>query len=47
MIHRLPELPYPLNGLAPRISAETLEYHWVLAAVRKCGILTGVSMWVG
>lgn len=28
MIHRLPELPYPLNGLAPRISAETLEYHW-------------------
>jgi Fe-Mn family superoxide dismutase len=28
MTHRLPELPYALNSLAPLISAETLEYHW-------------------
>ena len=28
MTHRLPELPYDLNSLAPFISAETLEYHW-------------------
>ncbi len=24
----LPELPYPLNALAPQISKETLEYHY-------------------
>jgi Fe-Mn family superoxide dismutase len=24
----LPELPYPMNALAPHISAETLEYHY-------------------
>src|SRR5262245_44476048 len=28
MLYRLPDLPYPPNALAPRISAETLEYHW-------------------
>lgn len=28
MTHRLPELPYPIDGLAPRISGETLQYHW-------------------
>jgi len=28
MIHQLPDLPYPVNALAPRVSAETLEYHW-------------------
>jgi Fe-Mn family superoxide dismutase len=26
--HKLPDLPYPKNALAPRISAETLEYHY-------------------
>lgn len=26
--HTLPELPYPLNGLEPYISAETLEFHY-------------------
>jgi Fe-Mn family superoxide dismutase len=26
--HRLPELPYAKDALAPRISAETLEYHY-------------------
>jgi Fe-Mn family superoxide dismutase len=25
--HKLPELPYPENGLEPHISAETLKYH--------------------
>jgi Fe-Mn family superoxide dismutase len=28
MVHKLPELPYSLGALAPRLSAETLEYHW-------------------
>lgn len=28
MEHKLPELPYPQNGLAPFVSAETLEYHY-------------------
>lgn len=28
MTFQLPELPYPLDGLAPYISQETLEYHW-------------------
>ncbi len=28
MEHKLPELPYPQNALAPNISAETLEYHY-------------------
>jgi superoxide dismutase len=27
MAFKLPELPYPLGGLAPHISAETLEFH--------------------
>jgi len=26
--HKLPELPYAKNALAPHISAETLEYHY-------------------
>ena len=26
--HQLPELPYPLDGLEPMISRETLEYHY-------------------
>ena len=28
MEHKLPELPYARNSLAPHISAETLEYHY-------------------
>ena len=28
MSHELPALPYALNALEPRLSAETLEYHW-------------------
>ncbi len=28
MEHKLPELPYALNALAPHISKETLEYHY-------------------
>ena len=28
MEHKLPELPYPRNGLEPHISAETLDYHY-------------------
>jgi superoxide dismutase, Fe-Mn family len=28
MEHKLPELPYAKDALAPNISAETLEYHW-------------------
>ncbi len=28
MEHQLPPLPYPLDGLAPTISKETLEYHY-------------------
>jgi len=28
MEHKLPELPYAMNALAPHISAETLEYHY-------------------
>ena len=27
-IHKLPELPYPLDALEPDISRETLEYHY-------------------
>ncbi|NRA65005.1 MAG: superoxide dismutase [Fe] [Pseudobacteriovorax sp.] len=27
MAFSLPELPYPMDGLSPHISAETLEYH--------------------
>ncbi len=28
MEHKLPELPYPKDALAPSISAETIEYHY-------------------
>jgi Fe-Mn family superoxide dismutase len=28
MEHTLPPLPYPMDALAPRISKETLEYHY-------------------
>ena len=28
MEHKLPELPYAKNALAPHISAETIEYHY-------------------
>lgn len=28
MEHKLPELPYALDALAPHISKETLEFHW-------------------
>lgn len=28
MTFELPQLPYPLNGLEPHISKETLEYHY-------------------
>ena len=28
MAFELPDLPYPLNGLEPHISQETLEYHY-------------------
>lgn len=28
MLHELPKLPYELDGLAPFISRETLEYHY-------------------
>ena len=28
MVHQLPTLPYPIDGLAPYISQETLEYHY-------------------
>lgn len=28
MVYTLPELPYPKDGLAPHISAETLEFHY-------------------
>lgn len=28
MEHKLPELPYPKNALAPYISEETMEYHY-------------------
>src|SRR5262245_46279330 len=28
MLYRLPDLPYPPNALAPRLSAATLEYHY-------------------
>lgn len=28
MEHKLPELPWPKDALAPHISAETLEYHY-------------------
>ena len=28
MEHKLPPLPYPMNGLEPHISQETLEYHY-------------------
>ncbi len=28
MEHKLPELPYAMNALAPTISQETLEYHY-------------------
>ena len=28
MEHKLPELPYALDALAPHISKETLEYHY-------------------
>ena len=28
MEHTLPPLPYPMDGLAPHISKETLEYHY-------------------
>lgn len=28
MEHKLPELPYPLDALAPHISKETLEFHY-------------------
>jgi len=28
MEHKLPQLPYPQNALAPHISLETIEYHY-------------------
>lgn len=28
MIYVLPDLPYAMNGLEPKISKETLEYHY-------------------
>ena len=28
MTHQLPQLPYPIDGLEPHISKETLEYHY-------------------
>lgn len=28
MEHKLPELPYPKESLAPNVSAETLDYHY-------------------
>ncbi len=28
MTFKLPELPYPMDGLAPHISPETMEYHY-------------------
>ena len=28
MIHKMPELPYALDALAPNLSLETLEYHY-------------------
>ncbi len=28
MEHKLPDLPYPKDALAPHISAETIEYHY-------------------
>jgi Fe-Mn family superoxide dismutase len=28
MEHKLPELPYPKDALAPHISEETIEYHY-------------------
>lgn len=28
MKHEMPQLPYPLDALAPKMSAETLEYHY-------------------
>jgi superoxide dismutase, Fe-Mn family len=28
MEHKLPDLPYPMDGLAPHISKETLEFHY-------------------
>ena len=28
MEHQLPQLPYAMNGLAPHISEETLQYHY-------------------
>ncbi|OFZ79847.1 MAG: superoxide dismutase [Bdellovibrionales bacterium RIFOXYD1_FULL_53_11] len=28
MIHKLPELPYQIGALAPKISKETLEFHY-------------------
>ena len=28
MIHKMPELPYAMNALAPRLSLEALEYHY-------------------
>ncbi|KAK82487.1 iron/manganese superoxide dismutase, alpha-hairpin domain protein [Bordetella holmesii CDC-H572-BH] len=28
MAHTLPPLPYAMDALAPRISKETLEYHY-------------------
>ncbi len=28
MEHALPALPYPLDGLQPHISKETLEFHY-------------------
>ncbi len=28
MTHQLPQLPYSINGLAPLMSQETLEYHY-------------------
>ena len=28
MIHEMPELPYAMEALAPKMSKETLEYHY-------------------
>ena len=28
MTHTMPELPYPMEALAPHMSKETLDYHY-------------------
>jgi hypothetical protein len=50
MAFRLPELPYGREALAPRISAETLDYHYGkhhAAYVDKLNELVAGSPWAG